>query len=277
MAEVVTSAKPRSKGLRRFSNFIVRNYLNLFSLGLLLAAMFYFVQVQQLRYATLSNNPELFSDGDMAVVTRVIDGDELRIRNARGSTLVRVLGIKSFDATERDLMLAEYGKVAVDYLEAEAVGKKMLVKLAEKKVDDEGRLLATLFTGEQQDQNLAESMLVNGLTLVYTKYPVCIDGRVSKSPGRRAGQQDWIVAEPACQRAIGIHVKPLESGTSRSLVYSFNFFATRRLPCCINGMDKLRFCSLRCCSIQQPATCILSFPITPISRGRIRFGGRSSP
>lgn len=133
--------------------------------------MFYFVQVQQLRYATLSNNPELFSDGDMAVVTRVIDGDELRIRNARGSTLVRVLGIKSFDATERDLMLAEYGKVAVDYLEAEAVGKKMLVKLAEKKVDDEGRLLATLFTGEQQDQNLAESMLVNGLTLVYTKYP----------------------------------------------------------------------------------------------------------
>ncbi len=171
MAEVVTSAKPRSKGLRRFSNFIVRNYLNLFSLGLLLAAMFYFVQVQQLRYATLSNNPELFSDGDMAVVTRVIDGDELRIRNARGSTLVRVLGIKSFDATERDLMLAEYGKVAVDYLEAEAVGKKMLVKLAEKKVDDEGRLLATLFTGEQQDQNLAESMLVNGLTLVYTKYP----------------------------------------------------------------------------------------------------------
>jgi len=170
MAEVVKSTKPRSKRGRRFTNFVARNYLNLFSAGLLLAALFYFAQVQQLRIATLSNNPELFSDGDLAVVTRVIDGDELRIRNSRGSTLVRVLGIKSFDATERDLLLAEYGKVAVDYLEAEAVGKEMRVQLADKKVDGEGRLLATLYTGEQHDQDLAETMLANGLTLVFTKF-----------------------------------------------------------------------------------------------------------
>jgi len=170
MAEVVKSAKLRSMRVRRFANFVARNYLNLFSAGLLLTALFYFIQVQQLRVATLSNNPELFTDGDLAVVTRVIDGDEVRIRNSQGSTLVRILGIKSFDSTERDLLLAEYGKVAVDYLEAEAVGKEMRVKLSEKKVDDQGRLLATLYTGQQHDQDLAKSMLANGLTLVFTKY-----------------------------------------------------------------------------------------------------------
>jgi endonuclease YncB( thermonuclease family) len=170
MVEVVKSAKPRSKNARRVTNFIARNYLNLFSACLLLTALFYFVQVQQLRVATLSNNPELFSDGDIAVVTRVIDGDEVRIHNSRGSTLVRILGIKSFDATERDLMLAEYGKVAVDYLEEEAVGKEVLVKLGEIKVDDEGRLLATLLLGSQHDQDVAESMLANGVTLVFTKF-----------------------------------------------------------------------------------------------------------
>jgi len=171
MATVTKHPKPQSKRVRWSKVFVARNYLNLFSAALSIAALFFFVQVQQLRIATLSSYPELFSDGDLAVVTRVIDGDEVRIRNSQGSTRVRILGIKSFDSTERDLMLAEYGKVAVDYLEAEAVGQEILVRLTEKKVDDKGRLLATLYKGKLHDQDLAKSMLANGTTLVFTKYP----------------------------------------------------------------------------------------------------------
>jgi endonuclease YncB( thermonuclease family) len=171
MQEAVRSSRRSSRLFRGVTSFIARNYLNLFSVGLLLVALFYFVQIQQLRYATLSNNPELFTDFEIVTITRVIDGDEVRIRNSKGSTRVRILGIKSFDSTERDLMLADYGKIAADFLEDEAVGKEAQIKLSEKRVDDDGRLLATLFLGEDRNQDLAEKMIGGGLTLVYTKFP----------------------------------------------------------------------------------------------------------
>lgn len=148
-----------------------RNYLNVSSACLLALASFYFVQVQQQRYATLSNHPERFADGDTVTVSRVIDGDEIRIQKSDVSTRVRILGIKSFDSTERDFMLMEYGKVAVDYLSEEVLNKEVQIKVAEKGVDDEGRLLATILFGENKQKDLAETMVANGLTLVYTKYP----------------------------------------------------------------------------------------------------------
>lgn len=162
---------PQTNRFRRVWSFFARNYLNVFSTCLLLVAVIYFVQIQQIRDATLSNHPELFSDGERVTVTRAIDGDEIRIRNSRGSTLVRILGIKSFEASERDLMLAEYGKVAVDFLESEVVGQDVQIQLVEKRVDEEGRLLATILRGENYDQDIGKSMVENGLTLVFTKHP----------------------------------------------------------------------------------------------------------
>ncbi len=162
----------RKRGLgRQTISYVARNCLNVFSIGLLLVALFYFVQIQQLRHAALSNNPELFVDDEIVTVTRAIDGDEVRVRNSSGSTRVRILGIMSFDSTERDLMLAEYGQIAFDYLEEEIVGKEARLKLAEKRVDNEGRLLATLLVGASHDSDVAQTMVANGLTLVYTKFP----------------------------------------------------------------------------------------------------------
>ena len=163
----------RDKRMTRFQKFkrsIFRNYLNISSVCLLALACFYYVQVQQQRNSMLSNHPERFSDGDLVTVCRVIDGDEIRIQKSDVSTRVRILGIKSFDGTQRDFLLTEYGKVAVDYLSEEVLNKEVKIKIAEKRVDDEGRLLATIFFGKDQQQDLAEDMVANGLTLVYTKY-----------------------------------------------------------------------------------------------------------
>ena len=155
---------------RKFSRLFSRNYLNVSSIFLLAMACFYFVQVQQQRYAMLSDYPARFSDGDLATVSRVIDGDEIRINKPGGSTRVRILGIKSFDSTERDALLMEYGKVAVDFLSEEVLNKEVRIKVAEKRVDDEGRLIATIFFGDDKQKDLAEFMVANGVTLVYTKY-----------------------------------------------------------------------------------------------------------
>ena len=118
----------------------------------------------------LSNHPERFSDGDLVTVSRVIDGDEIRIQKSDVSTRVRILGIKSFDSTQRDFLLTEYGKVAVDFLSEEVLDEEVQIKIAEKQVDDEGRLLATIFFGNNKQKDLANTMVANGLTLVYTKY-----------------------------------------------------------------------------------------------------------
>ena len=156
---------------RRISRFFSRNYLNVSSICLLALAGFYFVQVQQQRYSMLSNHPERFFDGDLVTVSRIIDGDEIRIQKSDVSTRLRILGIKSFDSTQRDFLLTEYGKVAVDYLSEEVLDNEVRIKIAEKRVDDEGRLLATIFFGNDKQKDLADDMVANGLTLVYTKYP----------------------------------------------------------------------------------------------------------
>ena len=167
---MVETRNKRLSPFRRINRFLSRNYLNVFSAILLLASLFYFVQVQRQREATLSNHPELFADGDLVTVSRVIDGDEIRVKNDNGSTRVRLLGIKSFDSTERDFLLAEYGKVAVDFLSEEVLQQQVQIKIIDKQVDDEGRLLAKVMFGEGLERDLAEAMVANGLTLVYTKY-----------------------------------------------------------------------------------------------------------
>lgn len=171
MSQIVETRDRRSTRFRSFNRFLSRNYLNVVSACLLALACFFFVQVQQQRYATLSDYPERFSDGDLVTISRVIDGDEIRIKKTAGSTRVRILGIKSFDSTERDFMLLEYGNVAVDFLTETALNKEVQIKVAEKQVDDEGRLLATILMGENKNEDLAEAMIANGVTLVYTKYP----------------------------------------------------------------------------------------------------------
>ena len=171
MSQIVETRDRRSTRFRSLNRFLSRNYLNVVSACLLALACFFFVQVQQQRYATLSDYPERFSDGDLVTISRVIDGDEIRIKKTAGSTRVRILGIKSFDSTERDFMLLEYGNVAVDFLTETALNKEVQIKVAEKQVDDEGRLLATILMGENKNEDLAEAMIANGVTLVYTKYP----------------------------------------------------------------------------------------------------------
>ena len=174
MSEAVSMTRDelsrRARMRRRIRAFLAKSYMNIISLVLLTLSAFFFLHVQKDREATLANHPELFADNDLVTVIKVIDGDEVRIQNASGSTRLRLLGIQSFDASAKDLLLAEYGKIAVDYLEAEAVSKTAKLRIAPKAIDDEGRLLGSLILKDSGD-DLAERMVENGITLVYEKYP----------------------------------------------------------------------------------------------------------
>lgn len=154
----------------RIWSFLTKHFLNLLTVGLLLASLFYFLAIQPVRNRALSSNPELFTDGETVTVTRVIDGDELRIENDKGSTRMRLLGIKSFDASANDFLVSEIGKMCVDYLENNFVGQRARLRISPKGVDGEGRLLGSLFVGEAQDRDLARELIDQGMTLVYLRY-----------------------------------------------------------------------------------------------------------
>lgn len=153
----------------RIVAFVSKHNLNVITIGLLLCSAYFFASIQPVRNRALSNNPELFKDGQRVTITRVIDGDELRIENESGSSRIRLLGIKSFDATAHDMILSEFGKVCVDFLESSYVGQRARLKISPKGVDDEGRLLGTLYVGGDE-ADLALDLVDKGMTLVYLRY-----------------------------------------------------------------------------------------------------------
>jgi endonuclease YncB( thermonuclease family) len=110
----------------------------------------------------------LFASGQVVGIGRIIDGDELRIENPAGSTRLRLLGIMSFDVTATDVTGSEFGRVCVDYLQG-LQGRQARLQVASPAVDNEGRLLGSLFL-LNDGRDLALDLVRQGLTLVYTRY-----------------------------------------------------------------------------------------------------------
>mgnify|MGYP001553104612 FL=1 len=169
----------RFKRKGSFRHFLLQNAISLITLVLFTASAFFTVQVvlmrQQLRYS----DPSLFQNGDIVQVFKVVDGDEVRIAVSdaadpeTSSTVVRLLGIKSFDATVSDPMLSEYGKICFDYLKSCAEGKLARLEIPEKRLGDKGRLLGTLFLEDETGAytlDLCSELIARGYTLVYTRY-----------------------------------------------------------------------------------------------------------
>lgn len=151
-----------------------RYNISVVTVVLLGCSTFYFIGAQRMRAYTAADNPDEFATGDVVTIRQVIDGDELLIGDGEGNTTkFRVLGIKSFSATLSDPLLSEYGKICFDYLRAIAVGKKARLVIADKRLDNKGRLLGTLFleeAGGQFTTDLGLDLVRKGYTLVYTRF-----------------------------------------------------------------------------------------------------------
>ena len=156
-----------------------KHYLLLITGAFLFCSIYFFVHIQLIRWNTLADHPQLFQSGDIVEITKVIDGDELQITNALGNSRIRILGIKSFDPSARDMMLSEYGKTCVDFLETHVVTRKAKLVISSKKLDDRGRLLGRLLIeektageeGQTARYDLGNELVRQGLSLVYTQYP----------------------------------------------------------------------------------------------------------
>jgi len=156
------------RALLGLARFMTRNLLLTLSLVLLVASTFFLVRAESFRRSIRRRQTDFFETGDRVRIERVIDGDEVVVvgRDKR-QTVVRLLGIKSFDPTRHDPLLSHYGTICVDYIKSNYLDRDARLAIGEPRTDTRGRLLAYLELGED---DVGLTLVRRGLTLVYNRY-----------------------------------------------------------------------------------------------------------
>jgi len=153
---------------------LYRYHLSLVTLLLFSAGCFFLVGAVRFKSVIGASAPERFATDDTVRIVDVIDGDELLITNADGArTVLRLLGIKSFNPTVSDPTLSEYGRICFNYLKGLTLDQDARLEISAKGIDDEGRLLGTLHLEGGDGKwtvDVAGDLIQKGYTLVYTKY-----------------------------------------------------------------------------------------------------------
>lgn len=131
-------------------------------------SIFFLVRTEQFRRAIPKGSGKDCLQADKAAtVKRVIDGDEIVVKQGKCMVNVRLLGIKSFNPVRSELPLQPLGKAAMGFLRR-YVGEKVTVGRKEKKLDPRGRTLARL---SADGKDIGLRMVSDGLVVVYRKFP----------------------------------------------------------------------------------------------------------
>ncbi|MEM7396821.1 MAG: thermonuclease family protein, partial [Verrucomicrobiota bacterium] len=164
---------------REVFSFCRRNILHILSTTMLLSAIFFYFGAERIRDRARAGDTDAFNDSDIVTVVDIIDGDEIVIATDEGRrTVLRLLGIQSFDATFSDPLLAQYGKTAFSYLETKAINKQGKLQLSKKRYDDENRLLGFIRLKDDTGAftlDLGLNLVRRGYSLLYNKYPFILE------------------------------------------------------------------------------------------------------
>lgn len=139
---------------------------------LLGASVFFTVQVERTRAALRAGHGEALNHEAPVTVVAVIDGDELSVADAEGNrAVVRLLGIKAFNADRNDYVTRQYGQRSVEALRL-SVGQQVKLTLGEPPFDKHKRLLAyaDAVDGDAAEADLGRRQVLAGLVLAYVRY-----------------------------------------------------------------------------------------------------------
>ncbi|MEZ4464422.1 MAG: thermonuclease family protein [bacterium] len=142
-------------------------------LALLAASAFFTVQVERHRRALQQTAEGEFATGQVVSVVAAIDGDEISVADGQGNrTVVRLLGVKAFEASRNDTVTRVYGQRAFEYLQT-LVGRRAMITLGDPARDPSKRLLAYLELegSEVPAQDVGLHMLEDGLAVAYIQFP----------------------------------------------------------------------------------------------------------
>ncbi|MEE2787283.1 MAG: thermonuclease family protein [Myxococcota bacterium] len=143
--------------------------------GCLLGASVYFaLGVERMKTAIQHTDAAAFVDGQTVKITAIIDGDELTVQSDTGqSTVVRLLGIKSFRRASYDRLFGRFGRQSFDHLQSRWLNRPVRLIIGQTRVDERQRLLAYLESTDGPDPplDIGHDLVQRGFSLVYTAYP----------------------------------------------------------------------------------------------------------
>ncbi|MBN2725344.1 MAG: thermonuclease family protein [Deltaproteobacteria bacterium] len=166
-------------GNSKFKKFLIhmdRYFVLGLSILLLAFSVRFIIGSWQFKSRLISKNPDLFKSGEIVKIEKVVDADEMSVSNKAGKrTLVRLLGIKSFDPFAGAFLFPRFGEQCFNFIKSNYEGKKAKIILMEKAKDKRGRLLAYVHVDsgretEKYSVDIAKEILKRGLTMVYTRY-----------------------------------------------------------------------------------------------------------
>jgi micrococcal nuclease len=149
------------------------------------------------------------SQGSWAVVTKVVDGDTIRI----GRTTVRLIGVDAPEIARRDKPGQHFGPEATEFTRQTLLGKRVRLELNPgDEIDAYGRLLAYVFLEDGTFFN--RELVRHGYARAYTRFrfEYADDFRSAEAAARREGRGMW--AARAGEAGAGAVI-----GNRRSKVY----------------------------------------------------------
>lgn len=173
------------------------------SIALLLGtSLFYGLSAESVRRSVLKSEGKI-DNGGIVTLVRVIDGDTVTVvQEGQKPAVIRILGIKAFDAGIEKDVVAPYGQAAVETLNRLMANQPVRVLLHNPPKDRYGRYLAALYV---DDQDLGLRLIKEGLALVYTAYPFpAISFYLQEQELARAGRRGLWANMEVTSRAMAL-------------------------------------------------------------------------
>jgi endonuclease YncB( thermonuclease family) len=169
---------------------------------LLGASLFYGVSVEQVRRSVTKSGGKIDS-GSIVSLVRVIDGDTVLVAQSdQQPALVRILGIKAFDASIAKDVAAPYGQATIDTLSRSLKDRPIRVLLHATPKDKHGRYIAMLYV---EDQDIGLRLVKDGLVLVYTVYPFpAMSLYLQEQDLARSGRRGFWANDEVTTRALAL-------------------------------------------------------------------------
>ncbi|MFT5130906.1 MAG: endonuclease YncB(thermonuclease family) [Rhodothermales bacterium] len=138
-----------------------------------------------------------FQESETVTIIDIIDSDELIIQNRyKQRTILRLLGVRAFDANSSDNRIAYFGQLAYIYLGENVLGKTVRLETLHLKADKKSRLLGHLFLEGNDGAysvDIGRQMLEDGIAIVYPLHEI---------GDRRADYENVQVAAKGAEREI---------------------------------------------------------------------------
>ncbi len=109
-------------------------------------------------------------NGEELELVKVLDGDEVSMKRGEDVFIVRLVGVKCFDARVVEPGITEFGAACESALRRVLTGsaKSVVLEYDEFRRDRAGRVLGYL---RRNEQDVGEWLIEKGHAMAYTKYP----------------------------------------------------------------------------------------------------------